>query len=209
LPLSESLEDDVILAYEMNGKPLLPQHGFPLRLIKPGWYGMASVKWLYRIDLIDKPFNGYQMRSYTYRKHKGDPGQQITTVKVKSLMVPPGVPDFYNRQRYCKPGPTIIKGRAWAGKLDIKKVEVSTDGGKTWSTAKTGKKMADSSWYEWEYLWEAKIGNHILCVRASDELGNVQPFDAPPNDGGFANNNSQKVKVIVTGDLDLDLDAKL
>ncbi|MEZ5855984.1 MAG: molybdopterin-dependent oxidoreductase [Hyphomicrobiaceae bacterium] len=91
-----ALGDDVLVAWAMNGAPLLPQHGFPLRLVVPGWYGMASVKWLDRIDVIDRAFDGYQqVGTYVYRASKDDPGTPITSIRVKSLMIPPGIPDVY------------------------------------------------------------------------------------------------------------------
>ena len=90
---AQALRDDVLLVWAMNGAPLLPQHGFPLRLVVPGWYGMASVKWLERIEAIDRPFDGHQQaHAYTYRQRPSEPGMPVTTMRVKSLMVPPGMP---------------------------------------------------------------------------------------------------------------------
>jgi DMSO/TMAO reductase YedYZ molybdopterin-dependent catalytic subunit len=93
LRLEAAMTDDVLLAWAMNGAPLAPQHGYPLRLIVPGWFGMASVKWLTRIDVLGHPFNGQQqVVGYHYRQHNDDPGVPVTFQKVKSLMVPPGIP---------------------------------------------------------------------------------------------------------------------
>ena len=97
---------DALLAYEMNGAPLPPQHGFPLRLVVPGWYGMTNVKWLTRITVLEEPFTGFQ-NSVGYRMYDadGEPGEPVTRMLPRSLMVPPGVPDFMTRERHLEPGP--------------------------------------------------------------------------------------------------------
>src|SRR5207253_8700495 len=95
LSLEAALADDVLLAYEMNGAPLLPQHGFPLRLVVPGWYGMAHVKWLTRITVVDEPFAGYQMsHAYLMRRGDDDPGEPLTAIDPPALMIPAGLPEF-------------------------------------------------------------------------------------------------------------------
>ena len=126
----QALGDDMLLAWAMNGDPLLPQHGFPLRLIVPGWYGMTSVKWLDRIVVIDRPFDGHQqVGTYIYRERADEPGVPVTTMRVKSLMVPPGIPDWYSRHRLVERGPVELFGRAWSGGgVPITKVEVAVDG---------------------------------------------------------------------------------
>src|SRR5918992_307227 len=106
LPLDEALHDEVILAYEMNGQPLPPQHGFPLRLVAPEWYGMASVKWLKSITAIDEPFEGVQQANkYLYQSSEDDPGTAVTRKHPHALMVPPGIPDFLTRERRVRSGP--------------------------------------------------------------------------------------------------------
>ena len=134
LPIAEVR--DAILAYEMNGAPLPPQHGFPLRLVVPGWYGMQNVKWLTRITLLEEPFSGFQ-NSVAYRMYDadGEPGEPVTRMLPRSLMVPPGVPDFMTRERHLEPGPATLTGRAWSGHGSIERVEVSTDGGATFDAA--------------------------------------------------------------------------
>ena len=89
--------DDVLLAYEMNGAPLPPQHGFPLRLLVPGWYGMAHVKWLTAIEVVDEPFDGYQMQAYRMRQEPDEPGEPVTRIEPRALLVPPGSPDYMSR----------------------------------------------------------------------------------------------------------------
>ena len=112
LSIEEATRDEVLLAYEMNGQPMQFQHGFPLRLLVPGWYGMTSVKWLDRIDAIDEAFDGYQMNAYRYAQSEADPGERASLIKVRALMVPPGIPDFLTRTRLLEPGPVVLAGRA-------------------------------------------------------------------------------------------------
>ena len=198
LSLSEANREEVLLAYEMNGLPLQPQHGYPLRLIVPGWYGMTSIKWLDRIEAIDKPFDGYQMtRSYRYSQAADDPGEQVTLMRVRSLMIPPGVPDFLTRTRVVNAGSTRLMGRAWAGRSDVSRVEVSTDGGSAWSDAKLGERPSSFAWREWWFDWQATPGEYDLCVRATDTEGNTQPLSQPLNFLGMGNNAVQRIPVIV------------
>src|SRR5206468_3366394 len=104
LALAEALRQEVLLAWSVNGQPLPPQHGFPLRLLVPGWYGMTSVKWLERITVSAVPFDGYQQaRAYRWRGHPDEPGEPVTRIVPRSLMVPPGIPDFLTRRRFVPP----------------------------------------------------------------------------------------------------------
>ena len=105
-----------LLAYGLNGAPLPPQHGFPLRLIVPGWYGMTNVKWLTTITAVDQPFEGYQQKvSYRMRLREGEAGEPLTRMLPRALMIPPGVPDFLTRARYVAAGAHVLTGRAWSG----------------------------------------------------------------------------------------------
>lgn len=100
LTLDEAMEAECLLAYELNGAPLPPQHGFPLRLVVPGWYGMTNVKWLSRITLVDEPFDGYQVvNGYRLRQSEDEAGTPVTRMRTRSLMAPPGIPDFMTRER--------------------------------------------------------------------------------------------------------------
>jgi DMSO/TMAO reductase YedYZ molybdopterin-dependent catalytic subunit len=198
--VAELARGDALLAYAVNGVPLPPQHGAPLRLVVPGWYGMTSVKWLSRITVLDRPFDGYQMRhSYRIRQEEDEPGEPLSRIQPRSLMVPPGIPDFFTRARIVPVGECAIEGRAWSGEAGIAGVEVSTDGGETWGEAEL---MASSlgrwAWRSWSFAWNAEPGEHELCCRARDKAGNVQPLDAPWNVGGYANNAVQRVPVTVT-----------
>src|SRR5437016_705969 len=100
LPMEEAMREEVVLAYELNGQPLPPQHGFPLRLLVPGWYGMTNVKWLTTMTVVDEPFTGFQQaRGYHMRRDDDDRGAPLSRMLPRALMVPPGIPDFFSRRR--------------------------------------------------------------------------------------------------------------
>ena len=199
LPLEEALRDEVLLAYEMNGAPLPPQHGFPLRLVVPGWYGMTNVKWLARIELVDTPFAGYQNSwSYRLRQAEDEEGVPLDRMQPRSLMVPPGIPEFMTRDRTVAAGKVLLEGRAWSGHAPVEQVEVSTDGGETWDAAELEPAGEPWAWRGWSYGWNAEPGERVLCCRARDEAGNEQPREPPWNLGGYANNAVQAVRVTVT-----------
>jgi DMSO/TMAO reductase YedYZ molybdopterin-dependent catalytic subunit len=201
LPLEEALAGEAILAYEINGVPLPPQHGFPLRLLVPGWYGMTSVKWLSRITVLDAPFDGYQMRhSYRLRQEEDEVGKPLSRIQVRALMVPPGIPEFLSRARVVPAGECEIDGRAWSGDAEIARVEVSTDGGESWAEAEVERSsLGRWAWRRWRFVWVATPGEYELCCRARDSAGNVQPLEPPWNVGGYANNAVQRVPVTVAG----------
>ena len=200
LPVDEVMAGNAFLAYEVNGVPLPPQHGFPLRLVVPGWYGMTSVKWLSRITLVDEPFDGYQMRhSYRVRHDEDEPGEPITTIAPRSLMTPPGVPEFATRARVVEAGTREVSGRAWSGRAEITGVDVSSDGGETWSAAELGPAtLGRWAWRSWRFAWSAEPGEYELCCRARDAAGNEQPLEPAWNVGGYVNNAVQRVSVSVT-----------
>ncbi|MFF4585515.1 sulfite oxidase [Streptomyces sp. NPDC001388] len=199
LPLDLALGDEpeVLVAYAMNGAPLPPQHGSPLRLVVPGWYGMAQVKWLRDITVVDAPFAGFQQSvAYRIRQVPGEEGEPVTRIAPRALMIPPGFPDFMSRTRVVAPGPVRLEGRAWSGRAPVTSVEVSTDGGLTWYDAglepDRGHRWA---WRRWSAPWAAAPGPHVLSARAHDAAGNTQPLEQPWNLGGFANNLVQRVPV--------------
>ena len=199
LPLEEALRDEVLLAYEMNGAPLPPQHGFPLRMVVPGWYGMTSVKWLSRIEFLDEPFAGYQQSwSYRVRQTEDEEGEPLQRMQPRSLLVPPGIPEFFTRERTVRAGEVQLEGRAWSGHAPVAAVEVSDDGGATWSDAELEPAGEPWAWHGFTYRWEAKPGEYVLCSRTRDEAGNEQPVEPPWNLGGYANNAVHTVRVVVT-----------
>jgi sulfane dehydrogenase subunit SoxC len=203
LPVDEAMRDEVILAYELNGEPLPPQHGFPLRLLVPGWYGMTNVKWLGRISVLDEPFAGYQQaRGYRIRFDPDEPGEPVTRMMPRALMISPGIPDFMTRERTVRPGPCRLTGRAWSGWAPIAAVDVSVDDGESWTAAAlddTGE-LGAWAWRRWSFDWEPQgEGRYVLACRARDEAGNEQPSEPRWNVGGYANNAVQRVVVNVAG----------
>src|SRR5262245_45197104 len=179
LPLDKALAADTLLVYRMNGEPLEPRHGFPLRLFVPGWYGVASVKWLRRIEVLDRPFHGYyQSKKYTVQR-PGPDGTPRTVVvgpmEVKSEVLRP------RPGAVLGVGPNRVSGAAWAGEEAVARVEVSTDGGKSWGDASLVGPQAQYSWTLWEYLWEAgEPGEHTLLARAVSAGGRGQAAEADP-----------------------------
>src|SRR5581483_10941886 len=188
--------DDALLAYELNGEPLPPQHGAPLRLVVPGWYGMTSVKWLERIRVLDRPFDGYQQaHAYRFRRDEDDEGEPVARMRPRSLMLPPGVPDFMTRRRFVEAGPCSLEGRAWSGVAPIESVEVGVDG--EWATARVEPAPDRFAWSRWTFHWQAEPGDHELACRARDEAGNEQPLEPEWNVGGYCNNAAQSLAVTV------------
>ena len=195
LPLAEA--EHALLAYEMNGAPLPPQHGFPLRLVVPGWYGMQNVKWLTRITVLDEPYTGFQ-NAVAYRIYgaDGEPGEPVTRMLPRSLTVPPGVPDFMTRRRHVKAGPVTLRGRAWSGHGPIERVEVSTDGAASFAAAALDAEQGPHAWRGWSFDWDAAAGEHVISSRATDSAGNTQPLEVPWNLKGYANNAVERIHVV-------------
>jgi DMSO/TMAO reductase YedYZ molybdopterin-dependent catalytic subunit len=176
--------EEVLLAYAMNGEALPPQHGAPLRLIVPRWYGMASVKWLYAIEAIDRKFDGLQQASgYHWRRATGEKGASCTRMRVNSLMVPPGIPDFFTRKRTAAAGTVEIAGRAWSGAGQIDRVELAVNG--VWRDAVVEGRQFEHAWQAWRAAWEERPGEHELACRATDSTGERQPLEPPWDASGI------------------------
>jgi DMSO/TMAO reductase YedYZ molybdopterin-dependent catalytic subunit len=200
LPVADAMRPEVLLAYAMNGEPLLPQHGFPLRAIVPGWYGMTHVKWLTRITLLDEPFRGFQqVESYHVLTDEDGPGTPVTRMRPRALAIPPGIPDFLTRRRVVDAGPCELRGRAWSGHGPVVRVEVSADGGEHWADAELGPQPSPYAWRSWGFDWDAAPGEHVICTRATDAAGNVQPVEPHWNLQGMENNGAQRIPVEVRG----------
>jgi DMSO/TMAO reductase YedYZ molybdopterin-dependent catalytic subunit len=198
LRIGDALSSEVLLAWEMNGQPLPPQHGFPLRLVVPGWYGMASVKWLTTVTVLDSEFEGYQMRAYRRRQEQGEEGEPLTRIDPRALVMPPGFPDFMSRTRFVRAGRVVLEGRAWSGWAPVDAVEVSTDRGASWHAAAVEPAPSPRSWSRWTSVWEPQPGRYVLSARARDASGRVQAVGQNWNRGGFANPLVQQVVVVVT-----------
>jgi DMSO/TMAO reductase YedYZ molybdopterin-dependent catalytic subunit len=202
LPLAEALREEALLAYEMNGAALPVQHGFPVRLVIPGWYGMAQVKWLTRITVATQPFDGYQNAvAYRLKASTDDPGEPVTRIRPRALMIPPGHPDFMSRNRFLSPGTHDLVGRAWSGQAKVTRVEVSVDSGQSWFDAALEPPPGEWAWSRWRTQWTVTDpGRYELLVRATDATGEVQPVDQPWNSQGMANNMTQRVMVFVSAE---------
>jgi DMSO/TMAO reductase YedYZ molybdopterin-dependent catalytic subunit len=199
LTLDDALAPDVLLAHELNGEPLPPQHGRPLRLVVPGWYGMTNVKWLGALTVTTEPFAGYQQaRGYRVRRNEDEEGEPVSRIVPRALMIPPGIPDFLTRVRTVRAGTAALEGRAWSGHGEVTAVEVSADGGATWSAASLEPaELGPYAWRRWTFTWHAEPGEHVLCCRATDDAGRTQPTDSAWNLGGYVNNAVQRVPVTV------------
>jgi hypothetical protein len=157
---------------------------------------MASVKWLRDIEAIDRPFDGVQQASsYHFRSAPGAKGAPCRLMRVNSLMVPPGIPDFYGRTRTVEHGTMEIAGRAWSGAAPITRVDFF-DGGE-WQEAVVDPLQAPHAWQAWRISWKARPGEHELACRAKDAEGNCQPLEPPWDVSGFGNNGVQRVRVTV------------
>jgi sulfane dehydrogenase subunit SoxC len=197
LALEEAMRPGVLLAWAMNGQALAPQHGAPLRLIVPGWFGMASVKWLARVAALEQPFDGYQqIVGYRYTRQRGEPGTPVRHAKVKSLIAPPGIADWYTGRRLVEKGRVEIEGRAWSGPgVAVTRVELGV--GDEWRDADLEPAAGRYAWQRWRAAWDAVPGEHELACRATDAKGAVQPLEPDWNVGGMGNNAVQRVQVTV------------
>jgi DMSO/TMAO reductase YedYZ molybdopterin-dependent catalytic subunit len=197
LSVEQATDPEVLLVWACNGIDLPPQHGYPLRLLVPGWYGMASVKWLRSVEVVDHRFDGYQMRAYSLRQRPEDEGERLTRIAPRALVQPPGFPDYLSRRRVVRPGPQVLTGRAWSGWGEVVSVEVSVDGGATWAAAELGSQPDPRAWRAWSLPWTAVEGQHQLSARATDATGRTQDAEPSWNRGGFANTAPQAVDVLV------------
>jgi len=194
VPLTKA-RNDVLLAYKMNEVDLPPEHGFPLRAVVPGWYAMASIKWLERIIVTDRPFNGYyQTLDYAFWKRRGDIGELVplSEMQIKAEIAQPTegavVPTNSNAR---------VHGAAWTSDGEITKVELSTDGGSTWNEVKLLGESKPNAWRLWEYDWRtpSKAGKQTLIARAADSNGRTQPTDRDPDRGTYMVNHLLPITV--------------
>lgn len=201
VPMAKAVNPDTILAYEMNGEPIPTLHGFPLRLVVPGWEGAYSVKWLNSLQVIDKEHDGFFVKTaYRYPNKPVAPGAAVppenmvplTGLVVKSFINAPAEGANF------KPGPVKLTGFAWAGESFITKVDVSMDNGSTWVPAKLGKEREHYAWQSFEYEFKiAQPGSYLLMARATDDKGKVQPVVPQWNPSGYLWNVIDKVRVNV------------
>jgi len=178
IPLEKALHPDTLLAFQMNGSALPPEHGYPLRALVPGWYGMDSVKWLTRIEALDHADTSlFMTQRYvaTRLQAVGSDQYPVTRIRVKSLITQP------REGEVLTPGPHTIRGAAWAGENRVARVEVSTDGGRNWAPADLDKDVRPYSWVLWTYPWEARDSwAYKIVARATDDQANTQPGSRDP-----------------------------
>lgn len=196
LPLELARDPDVLLAWAMNGEPLASAHGHPLRLVVPGWYAMASVKWLVRVEARSRPFTGYyQSERYVYADDPEVPeGEPVARMRPRAAIARPA-----DGSR-LPPGPTELLGTAWSGTGSIRRVEVSVDGGVTWSDASLGEPLSGHAAVPWRHPWHpGRAGSYVILARATDAAGASQPLEPRWNRYGYGNNVVQRVRVEVAG----------
>jgi DMSO/TMAO reductase YedYZ molybdopterin-dependent catalytic subunit len=201
----EKARRNVLLAYKMNGEDLPPEHGFPVRAIVPGWYAMASIKWLQRVIVTDRLFTGYyQTIDYAYWQRtdyghwqRGEDIAQLTPLselQVKAEIARPA-------EGETVPAKTSVRvcGAAWACDAEITKVELSMDGGATWNEAKLLGEPKSNAWRLWEFNWQtpSQSGKQTLIARATDSLDRTQPLHRDPDRGTYMINHLLPIEVHV------------
>ena len=185
MSIAKALADDTLVAYAMNGQMLPPDHGFPVRVLVPGWVGIAHIKWVGHIEVSeDSLFSEYNTQRYVLigPDYKAEPparGAVLTTQKVKSAFELP-----WDGQ--VAAGRRLLRGRSWSGEGRIAKVDVSLDGGKAWQPARLREPNIERAWVRWDVDWETRPGRYSLQARAADDHGNTQPDRVPFNDEGYA-----------------------
>jgi DMSO/TMAO reductase YedYZ molybdopterin-dependent catalytic subunit len=197
LPRDKAVERDVLIAYQMNGCDLPLDHGYPVRAIVPGHYGMASVKWLLRLHTVREPFRGYwQTSDYGYWDYlDGMPVRRaLGEMKLKSEITRPRVYETLAANQVC-----TVCGAAWAGETEVKGIAVSTDGGRTWAEAEFLDPVQRHAWRRWKFDWltPKQPGRYTLLARAKDAHGSVQPGTHDPNHGTYVINHPLPIEVFV------------
>ena len=195
LRIDDARDSDVLLAYAMNGEPLPVEHGYPLRLIVPRWYAVASVKWLTEIELIDRAFTGhYQGDKYRYEWERDGRivSEPVTLQRVRALITEP------SPQTEVGAGELAIRGVAWSGAAPIARIDVSVNGG-DWQEARLVSERNRYSWQWWELMTRVEKSEHlVLRARATDLAGRTQPERAEWNRLGYGNNAIQEVPIRVS-----------
>jgi DMSO/TMAO reductase YedYZ molybdopterin-dependent catalytic subunit len=201
IPLEKAMDADTLVATQMNGAALTKHHGFPARVLVPGWVGAASCKWLTEIKVLDKEFDGNFMKpGYRMPNEPVKPGDSVnpdathplTALGVKSLIASPSAGATLKKRVIA------IHGAAWAGEADIARVDISTDSGATWQPAQLGSDQAHYAWRLWSFTWKpTRAGDYMVMSRATDSQGRVQPLTAAWNPSGYLYNAIDQVKIHV------------
>jgi DMSO/TMAO reductase YedYZ molybdopterin-dependent catalytic subunit len=194
LSVAHARDADAMLVYAMNGEPLPRQHGYPLRLVVPGWFAVASVKWLTDLEVLDRPFHGhYQIDKYWYEwvRDGQTVREPVTLQRVRALITEPIANHPIPR------GDLTIRGVAWSGAAPIARVEVSLDDG-IWQDARLVGERRRHSWQWWELIARVEqAGNLSLRARATDLAGRTQPERAEWNRLGYGNNAIHQLRIAV------------
>jgi DMSO/TMAO reductase YedYZ molybdopterin-dependent catalytic subunit len=206
IPVWKALDENTILAFEMNGAPMPHWNGFPVRLVVPGWTATYWTKQIVSIQVVSQPFKGFWMNP-AYRIPKGkfpvvdrflsqetEVNTPITEMVVASLIT-----NLKSGQRFRYGQRVEVKGIAWDGGYGMQVVEVSTDGGRTWRPAELGKDLGKFSWRQWTHAFKAdRKGVHTVMAKATNRMGSSQTFDLIFNPAGYHNNVVQKIDVQVS-----------
>ncbi|TPG58702.1 sulfite oxidase [Hymenobacter nivis] len=197
LPLAKARQPEVLVAYLMNGQPLAPEHGFPVRLVVPGWYGMASVKWLSKLTVSAVPYAGYwQTLEYAYwqRTHGLPTLTPVAEMQVKAEIARPALYEVVPAGQAYR-----VFGAAWTGESDVVRVDVSTDDGHTWQPAQLLDAAVPFAWRLWEFAWMPPVapGRYTLRARATDGAGRTQPTGHDPDRRNYMINSITAVEIIV------------
>jgi DMSO/TMAO reductase YedYZ molybdopterin-dependent catalytic subunit len=190
LPL-DIARGDGLVAYAMNGEPLPLQHGYPVRLVVPGWYGVASVKWLTHIELVDHAFDGYFQANKYWYEADGTPRKPVTLQRVRALITYPQDGDTIHA------GEILIRGVAWSGAAPIARVDISVNHG-SWQKARLLSHPHRHGWQWWELLTHFDTpGAVAIRARGTDLAGQTQPEFPVRNRHGYGNNAMQTVRAAV------------
>jgi DMSO/TMAO reductase YedYZ molybdopterin-dependent catalytic subunit len=201
LAMKKALHPATLLALRMNGEPLPPLHGFPLRLIVPGWDGTSWVKWVNYLSVDEKPNNGFFMNpAYRFPKHPGPPGVPVNPADLEVIEAMP-VKSYITGHTDGERIPlaaTTLRGVAWAGEERIAKVEVSTDSGLTWNLAQLSGKDLPFTWRLWSAVWRpAEPGYYTVLSRATDTQGRTQPLVPLWNPSGYLFHAIDRIGLLV------------
>lgn len=206
IPIWKALDENTLIAYEMNGVPLPHWNGFPARLIAPGWTGTYWMKHIISLNAVSQPFGGYWMKT-AYRIPKGkfpvvdrflsqeaEANTPITEMVVNSLIT-----NIHDGQRFSASQPVAVQGIAWDGGYGIRVVEVSVDDGKTWRPAELGTDYGRFSFRQWRYVFKPEHkGGTVVMAKASNRLGATQTFELIFNPAGYHNNVVQHIGIEIT-----------
>jgi sulfane dehydrogenase subunit SoxC len=198
MSITKALAEDTLLAYAMNGEPLPPDHGFPLRVLAPGWIGVANIKWVGRLEVSEQAlFSPWNMETYVligpdYQPLPPAKGPALSFQNLKSAVE-------LAWEAQLRAGPQLVRGRSWSPFGRIAQVEYSLDHGATWQPARLREQNMAGAWVRWDFAWEARPGRYTVRIRATDAAGHVQPDRVPWNEQGYLYHAVVDHPVTVTG----------